>query len=102
MNELPEFKEIEMAPQISIDQFEDIAADFIPKIFGMAYEDVLITDESSIYDFDFELDLKNSRVNHHTEEYLNKIKEVYGLDVSDIKGLLLVKIFERIRILLRP
>jgi hypothetical protein len=94
---------IEMAPQISVDQFEDIAVDFMLKIFGMEYADVLITDESSIYDFD-EIEFpedSNKPVKHNTGTCLQKIKEIYGLDVSDIKGLFLVKIFERIRIL-RP
>lgn len=85
---------IEFAPQFSVDTYEDIARVFFPKIFGMDYEDVMITDESSIYDFDFELN-----VDHQTGDILNKIKSEYNLDVSDVEDLLLVKIFERIRIL---
>jgi hypothetical protein len=94
------YKKIEMAPQISVDQFKDIAVDFMPKIFDMDYADVLITDESSIWDFDFEFpDDCKKPVKHNTKNYLLKIKEVYGIDVSDVEELLLVKIFERIRIL---
>ena len=89
--------DIELAPQFSVDTYEDIARVFFPKIFGMDYEDVMITDESSIYDFDFEL--TENRVNHQTSDILNKIKSEYNLDVSDVEDLLLVKIFERIRIL---
>jgi hypothetical protein len=99
---MPKYEKIELAPQISVDQFEDIAVDFFPKIFDMNYADVLITDESSIYDFDdIEFPEDSSKpVKHNTDIYLQKIKKVYDLDVSDIKDLLLVRIFERIRILL--
>jgi nitrogen fixation-related uncharacterized protein len=82
-----------------VEQFEDIAVAFFPAILNMKYEDVLITDESSLYDFDSEIDFENSKVTHRTQDCLGKIKGVYGIDVSDIKDLLLVKIFERIRVL---
>jgi hypothetical protein len=98
---MPEYDEIEMAPQISVEQFEDIAVAFFPAILDMEYEDVLITDESSLYDFDSEIDFDNKVVIHRTQECLDRIKKVYRIDVSDIEDLLLVKIFERIRIL-RP
>ena len=80
-------REIYLAPQIRIEQYEDIATYFFPKILNRNYEECLITDESSLYDFDKE------------EVSLKRIKKVYGLDVSDIKGLILVKIFERISVL---
>ena len=88
-------KEIELISQILVDQYEDIANDFIPKIFGV--DKFLITDESSIYDFNFEI--VDGKIKRETEATLKKIKEVYGIDVSDIEDLLLIKIFERIRIL---
>jgi hypothetical protein len=87
----------EFAPQYSVEMYEDIARVFFPKIFGMDYADVMITDESSVYDFDFEL--TEDKVDHQTSDILNKIKSEYNLDVSDAEDLLLVKIFERIRIL---
>jgi hypothetical protein len=90
--------EFELAPQYSVETYEDIARVFFPKIFGMDYANVMITDESSIYDFDFEL-LAEDQVDHQTGVILNKIKSEYNLDVSDVENLLLVKIFERIRIL---
>jgi len=89
--------DIELAPQFSVEQYEDIARGFFPRILDMDYDDVLITDESSIYDFDFEL--TEDRVDHQTSGILNKIKSEYNLDVSDVEDLLLVKIFERIRIM---
>ena len=87
-------KKIEWAPQDAVDSYSYIAEDFFPKIFDMAYEDVLITDESSIYEFDFELTGKT--INHKTESVLKKIKEIYGTDVSDVKGLILIDIFKKI------
>ena len=94
------YKKIEFAPQISVEQFEDIAVDFFPKILDRPYSSVLITDESSIYDFDFEL--TEEEVKHDTHPILKKIKDVYKIDVSDIEDLNLCKIFERIRILVLP
>jgi len=84
--------EFELAPQFSVEQYEDIAQGFFPRILDMDYDDVLITDESSIYDFD-------SGEEDATKGILRKIEDAYGIDVSDVEDLLLVKIFERIRIL---
>lgn len=91
---LPKIKKFEWASQEGVDSYSHIAERFFPRIFGMAYEDVLITDESSIYDFDFEL--VGDKIDHKTEKVLKKIKKVYGIDVSDVKGLILVDIFRKI------
>jgi hypothetical protein len=98
-NTCQNYDEIEISPQISVDQFEDIAVAFFPAILDMEYKDVLITDESSLYDFDSEIDPDSKRVIHRTQERLDRIKKVYKIDVSDIEDLFLIKIFERIRIL---
>lgn len=94
-NKKLKFDKIEFAPQVQIESYEDLADQFLQKIFGI--EGAFITDESSIYDFDFEL--TEDKVKHHTSEALNKIKEVYGVDVSDVKDLNLVEVLKRIRIL---
>lgn len=93
---MPEF---EFAPQFQIEQYDDILADFISRVIKpiMGIEEVLLTDESSIYDLDAEI--VGDRIVHHTEKILTKIKKVYGIDVSDVDKLLLVDIFKRIRIL---
>jgi len=88
---MPKYKKIEYAPQISVEQFQDVADIFMKQILDMSPGDYLITDESSIDDFDVQID--------STENILKKIKQIYSVDVSDIEGLLLVKIFERLRVL---
>ena len=96
---MPEFDNIEIAPQIQIEQYEDILIDFIARVIKpiMGIEEVMLTDESSLHDIDAEITEKG--IIHHTEEFLNKIKEVYGIDVSDAENLLFIDIFKRIRIL---
>lgn len=81
-------KEIEFAPQISTEQFEDIAEVFFPKILKMEYRDCWVSDESSLTDFPEEKEI-----------YLRRIQKEYNLDVSDIENLILVRIFERINII---
>ncbi len=89
------FNEIEIAPQVLADQYEDIANHFIPQIIGV--KGFLITDESSLLDFNFEI--VDGKIKRETKKTLKKIKKIYDVDVSDIKDLNLMKIFERLRIL---
>lgn len=81
-------KKFELAPQIVIEQYDDIAPIFFKKILDL--NDYLITDESSLYDFEYDHDMK---------ETIARIQKEYGIDVSDLKDLMLVDIFHRIRIL---
>ena len=85
--------EIEMASQIGIDAYQDIADVFLREVFDT--EGALITDESSLTDF---LCLCDDRETAK-KECLEKVEKLYGIDVSDVEGLLLLKIFERLRIL---
>jgi len=85
-------KEIKLASTKIVDKYDKFAVEFLKKIFGI--KNFLITDESSIYDFDFELTTK--KVHHNTEKFLKKIEKVYGVDVSKIKGLKLHKILKKI------
>jgi len=78
-----------------MDQYEDIANHFIPKIVGI--DRFLITDESSLLDFNFEI--VDGKVKRETNNVFKKIEEIYGVDVSDIDDLNLMSIFERLRIL---
>lgn len=77
---------IECAPTSGIDMFQPIAEDFMKRIVGLDYEECLVTDESSIYDFtDF------------TEaELCRRILDAYALDISKIKTRNLLDIFRRI------
>jgi hypothetical protein len=88
-------KKIEIAPSFEIEQSQDFVDEFLYKIFGI--KGALVTDESSLYDFDFEFE--NDKIKHRTKETLDKIKKVYSVDVSDIEDLNLSKILQRIRIL---
>lgn len=88
---MPEF---EFAPQLQIEQYDDILIDFIARVVKpiMGIEKVLLTDESSIYDLDAEI--TEDGIVHHTDEFLKKIKEVYGIDMSDVENLLFIEIFK--------
>lgn len=96
---MPEYEKIEFAPQVQIEQYEDILEDFINRIIYPIFKirDLWISDESSLDDLDAEI--IDGKVVHHKEEFLSRIKEVYGIDVSDVEDLLLVEILKRIRIL---
>jgi hypothetical protein len=87
-------KKITIASDKHIRKYEWLAQEFVQKIFGV--KGALLTDGSSVYDFDFEVDFVNSKVKHQTDRVLKKIKRIYKVDVSDIKGLVLYKILDRI------
>lgn len=91
---MSEYREFEYAPQDNIEKYDAFAEKFMWNIFRI--EEFLITDESSLYDFDFEFPKEGDTVIHRTEEYLKKIEYLYGIDVSDVEGLTLWKIFEKI------
>lgn len=79
---------IEVAPTVEIEPYELLASEFFEKVLAMNYDECLVTDESSLWDFHGE---------ETNEEYHRKIVEVYGVDVSDIESGNLVQIFKRIR-----
>jgi putative endonuclease len=85
-------KKIELASQEKISKVEDFVQDLLRKVFGT--KGALVTDESSLLDFDFTL--ARDKVVHNTDKALKKIEKFYKVDVSDIKGLLLYKIAEKI------
>ncbi len=78
---------IEFASTKKISQYEEIATDFLDKIFGMDRRSCLITDESSLWDFQAE---------QSEEDTLRRVQESYGIDVSDVRDGNLVTIFKRI------
>lgn len=77
---------IEFASQEKVSSDESLSEDFIQKVLGLDW--AWISDESSLWDF-------------HTEQtnelLVAKIREVYGVDVSDIESARLWEIFERIK-----
>jgi hypothetical protein len=78
---------IQIASHEQIDRYEYIAQDFFPKILDMDYGRILIiTDISSLWNF----------LHENEEEYIMRIHDVYGVDISDIEDGSLVRIFERI------
>lgn len=82
-------KKIELAPTTGIDMFWDIAEDFMSRIFDFAPGEYLITDESSLFDFTGLDEMEITDIH-------KKIREVYDLDVSDIRSGNLLEIFMRI------
>ena len=79
--------EISYASQDEIAKLEHVAGQFFPAILKIAYEDCIITDESSLWDF---------HGDETNDEYHLRILEHYDVDVSDIQSGNLVEIFKRI------
>jgi hypothetical protein len=82
-------KRIEFAPTEELDMFRTLADEFMEEIFCMEPGSYLITDESSLRDFQGVEDMELPDIH-------GKIREVYGVDVSDIVSANLVEIFARI------
>jgi hypothetical protein len=78
---------IEFASTKEIGLYEEIAADFLERIFDMDRRSCLISDESSLWDF---------RTDQSRKTIWRRIQETYGLDVSDVTDGNLVTIFKRI------
>ena len=81
-------KRIEFAPTTRMDQFWEIAEDFMRQIFGFEPGQYLITDESSLFDF---TGLDGMEIT----DLHKKLQDVYELDVSDIPSGNLLEIFTR-------
>lgn len=76
---------IQFASRDLVDQHADLADDFVRRVLDLPW--ALITDESSLWHF-------------HSDEtngvFVSRIREVYGVDVSDIESAKLAEIFDRI------
>jgi hypothetical protein len=79
-------KKIEFAPSNEIEKYQTIADDFMLRIFEFEPGEYMITDESSLHDFDGVLDLT-------MDDILEKIRTEYGLDVAELKLNYLSQIF---------
>ena len=78
---------IEIASSDRVHELEHVARDFMPRVLGHDFDQCIVSDESSLWDFHEE----DSNAAFH-----NKIALLYGIDVSDIENGNLVAIFERI------
>lgn len=102
-------KTIVMTDQDVIADYDDIAREFLPAVFGIELDECLITDESQLSDFsgccapeDYVRDPKLTReesLNHLYEicdiNMLKIIKEKYGIDVDPCDYL--ITVFEKVR-----
>jgi hypothetical protein len=87
-NQLPRpgtYKPIEFASTQKIGRFAEIEADFLRNILDLEW--AFLSDESSLWDFS---------QGDALDELYRRIEERYGVDVSDVEGGNLAKIFERI------
>jgi len=66
---------IEFAPFEVVSRHEDLAREFFSPIVGMDYDDCLITDESSVWDFPVELT---------ANDLARKVLLVFGTDIGDL------------------
>ncbi len=82
-------KKIALASTTGVDLFEAIVEDFMSRIFGFERGDYLITDESSLADFTGVDDMQLADIHR-------RIRDAYGLDVSDVESGRLLDIFVRI------
>jgi hypothetical protein len=82
-------KRVELAPTDDLEMFRSFADQFMQEIFSMEPGSYLITDESSLRDFQGVEDLELPDIHR-------KIREVYDIDVSDIVSGNLVDVFARI------
>ena len=70
-----------------VKRHEEVARDFLTRILGLNYDECIISDESSLWDF---------HTSDTNDEYYRKIMLLYRVDVTDIEGAKLGAIFERI------
>jgi hypothetical protein len=76
---------VEFASRDRVDMHAELANDFIKRILGLEW--AWISDESSLWDF---------HRDETNEALVSKIKEVYGIDISDIASANLSEILGRI------
>jgi hypothetical protein len=76
---------IEFASQVLVNTHPGLKQDFIQRVLDL--EEAFITDQSSLWDF---------HVEENNDAPVAKIREVYGVDVSDIESGNLVEILDRI------
>jgi hypothetical protein len=105
IREAVEAGRVYMSDTDKIDIYEDIARDFLKKIFDINYDECFISDESALSDFagcnipeDFVIEKGNLKECYAAgrEHTLQKINENYGLEVDPYDYL--ITVFEKIRL----
>lgn len=76
---------IEFAANERVEAHRALADDFINRVLELDW--AWISDESSLWDF---------HENDTNEELCTRVKDVYGVDISEVKSARLCEIFERI------
>ena len=76
---------IEFAASERVSQHSELAKDFVQRVLGVDW--AWISDESSLWDF---------RENETNQNLTDKIRNIYGVDVSDMSNGNLADIFDRI------
>ena len=82
---------IEFASQERVLAHPELADDFIHRVLEL--DGAWISDESSLWDFD---------TNDDNDAYFARIRDIYGVDASDIESAKLCEILERITVARRP
>jgi hypothetical protein len=78
--------EVTWALSEAITQFEDVAYEIVERLFDIPREDCILTDESSLWDFHGE---------ETNEPYLVALKQIFGVDASDLKPPTIAEIARR-------
>jgi hypothetical protein len=82
-------KRVELASMTGVRTLEEIAEDFMLRLFGFDPGQYLITDLSSLHDFAGVDDIEIG-------DMLARIRDAYGLDVADLPNGNLVEILRRL------
>ena len=82
-------KKITYASTERIEEFRQLASDFMGQVFDFLPGEYLISDESDLHDF---TDMGSS----DTSEIWKRITEIYGISVADVESERLVYIFAEI------
>ena len=69
---------ITFAAQDGVDQFESLAREFLPAILGYEYDDVMLTDESSLGDFCGLCDTREE-FQAWEQKILRRVEDRYGV-----------------------
>ena len=78
---------LEFVPSILIERHEALARDFLNRVLDLNYDECLISDQSSLWDF---------HDSDSNDALYRKISDLYGIDVSDVDGAILARILEKI------
>ena len=82
-------KRVKVAAATGIKALETVAEDFMLKIFGFGPGEYFITDLSSLHDFVGVDEME-------ADDIHAKVREVYGLDLADLRDGSLFEIFNRV------